>query len=953
MFIKNSSSSSLKSKIHKAVSIALISAGFIPVSHAVETNVNINNPTGTTIDGEIAVTLNNGASFTIDNDGTIAGSKTGITSRGIDVTSSTTVTDFQNTGTISGTATTNQQDGVRFNASTLTTLTNDGTISGDGRANGTAINLEASTATSITNNGTISVEIDLNNGFGIELRTASTITNLTNTGTISSSAQTFGQAIIARASTITNLTNTGTISGTTSSAGSGSDAHGVELTSTSTIGTLTNSGTISGTATNGDRGYGVHGRKSTITTLTNSGTISGTSGDDDSAGINLQTQSEITTLTNTGTISGVTADNSGSGIELTSTSTIGTLTNDGTISASTTTSNNAYGVRLSSAGNITSLTNNDTIVGTSGVDFGTGISLINANSAITTLTNNGTISGSAVDDFGQGVVVDNASGITTLTNSGTISGTAADVAGVGILVDRANSVITTLTNHGTITGTSASGAAGVAVDRTAAITTLLNTGTITGTATGAEGYGVFLQSTSTLTTLTNTGTISGSDSSDTFGVKVDTISGLTTFNNLQSDLAYTGRLPQNYRTIIQGNNYGKLALSGTLSEHATGDTVYTPYAGDANTGVNIKAGTYANVMTGMADANLSNTVTGTLTGDGTDSVGTANWTLSNVSGNNWDLATTGSYAFVGHDNTQLALNQTSLNIGGIFNNMEAAANFAKTATFDCNIFSENGCISFGGRITDSDGTDTAATLVLGKKIDDNFRVSGYVDQTINHDNYNDINVDANIPLIGLTGVWNKNEDHQGLQIRVANSYQSNDAEITRAVVGTSELAKGKTTVASQSYTAEASYQITNLITDISHRPFVALKYMKTEMDGYTEKNATAPASYSDMDQDNISAIVGVKAEKKVSSKVTLKGSLGLETDLNSNDAKLQGAITGLAAFNSAAIGSDKNNTRPLASLGANINLEGGQRIEIEGLYQELRYKKDDATTVYLTYTLPF
>jgi len=230
----------LKSKIHKAVSIALISAGFIPAVNAVETNVNINNPTGTTIDGEIAVTLNNGASFTIDNDGTIAGSKTGITSRGIDVTSSTTVTDFQNTGTISGTATTNQQDGVRFNASTLTTLTNDGTISGDGRANGTAINLEASTATSITNNGTISVEIDLNNGFGIELRTASTITNLTNTGTISSSAQTFGQAIIARASTITNLTNTGTISGTTSSAGSGSDAHGVELTSTSTIGTLTN-----------------------------------------------------------------------------------------------------------------------------------------------------------------------------------------------------------------------------------------------------------------------------------------------------------------------------------------------------------------------------------------------------------------------------------------------------------------------------------------------------------------------------------------------------------------------------------------------------------------------------------------------------------------------------------------------------------------------------------------
>ena len=37
MLIKNSSSFNLKSKIHKAVSIALISAGFIPASHAVET----------------------------------------------------------------------------------------------------------------------------------------------------------------------------------------------------------------------------------------------------------------------------------------------------------------------------------------------------------------------------------------------------------------------------------------------------------------------------------------------------------------------------------------------------------------------------------------------------------------------------------------------------------------------------------------------------------------------------------------------------------------------------------------------------------------------------------------------------------------------------------------------------------------------------------------------------
>ena len=901
MVIKNSSSFNLKSKIHKAVAIALISAGFIPAVNAVETNVNINNPTGTTIaDDPIAVILNNGASFTIDNDGTIAGSKTGITSRGIDVTSSTTVTDFQNTGTISGTATGNESDGVRFNASTLTTLSNDGTISASSTANGTAINLEASTATSIT--------------------------------------------------------NTGTISGTASSA-TGADGVGIQvgrtLGDTSTITNLTNTGTISGTATRGDRGQGIKvSQNDVITTLTNTGTISGSAADEVGHGISVDTGT-ITTLTNSGTISGSAAAN-GVGVIIDDGGTITTLTNSDTITA-TTTGSAASGVVVDDSSRLTTLTNSGTINGTSGNAEGYGV-ILQETSILTTLTNTGTISATAAGNKAVGVYVDTST-LTTLTNSGTLSGSAA-TNGVGVAVDDGGT-LTTFTNSGTITGTTTSGGAfGVVVDDSSTLTTFINSGTVTGTAAGAEGYGVFLQETSTLTTLTNTGTISGSDSSDTFGVKVDrnTASGLTTFNNLQSDLAYTGRLPQNYRTIIQGDNYGKLALSGTLSEHASGDTVYTPFEGDANTGVNIKAGTYANVMTGMANANLAGTgtVTGTLTGNGTDSVGTATWTLSNVAGSdNWDLEALGGYAYVGHDNTQLALNQTSKNIGGFFNNMEAAANFAKTATFDCNIFSEGGCISFGGRITHSDGTDTAGTLVLGKKIDDNFRVSGYVDQTINHDNYNDINVDANIPLIGLTGVWNKNEDHQGLQIRVANSYQSNDAEITRAVVGTSELAKGKTTVASQSYTAEASYQITNSITDISHRPFVAVKYMKTEMDGYTEKNATAPASYSDMDQDNISAIVGVKAEKKVSSKVTLKGSLGLEKDLDSNEASLQGVITGLSAFNSAAIGNGKNKTRALASIGANINLDGGQRVEIEGLYQELRYRKDDATTVYVTYMLPF
>ena len=62
--------------------------------------------------------------------------------------------------------------------------------------------------------------------------------------------------------------------------------------------------------------------------------------------------------------------------------------------------------------------------------------------------------------------------------------------------------------------------------------------------------------------------------------------------------------------------------------------------------------------------------------------------------------------------------------------------------------------------------------------------------------------------------------------------------------------------------------------------------MKTELDGYTEKDAAAPMIYQDMDQENYAALVGVKAQHKVSSKVTLNGSLGLELDLKDNESKL-------------------------------------------------------------------
>ena len=168
---------------------------------------------------------------------------------------------------------------------------------------------------------------------------------------------------------------------------------------------------------------------------------------------------------------------------------------------------------------------------------------------------------------------------------------------------------------------------------------------------------------------------------------------------------------------------------------AAAETVYTPFAGSADAAVYIKGGTYSSVMTGMPNGNLSDTVTGTLTGDGVNSVGNATWTLSENAASVWDLSVVGNYAFIDRPNTQLAFNQLASNIGEVFQNMTAGGNFAHMMTYDCKSFGNGGCVSFGGRITNSGGNDQSGTLVLGKKFSDNFRLSGFVDQSIDHNSY--------------------------------------------------------------------------------------------------------------------------------------------------------------------------------------------------------------------------
>ena len=143
----------------------------------------------------------------------------------------------------------------------------------------------AGTITSLTNYGTIQ------GNEGVHTNTGGSIPTITNSGSISGlskNAITFDSG-----ATFTTLTNSGTISGTTT---------GLYMYQTQGT-TLTNSGTIKSTNTTATQTYGaitagVFLAGANISNVTNSGTISGTDG------ILFYNGGAITKLVNTGTISG-------------------------------------------------------------------------------------------------------------------------------------------------------------------------------------------------------------------------------------------------------------------------------------------------------------------------------------------------------------------------------------------------------------------------------------------------------------------------------------------------------------------------------------------------------------------------------------------------------------------------------------------------------------------------
>jgi hypothetical protein len=452
---------------------------------------------------------------------------------------------------------------------------------------------------------------------------------------------------------------------------------------------------------------------------------------------------------------------------------------------------------------------------------------------------------------------------------------------------------------------------------------------------------------STGSTITNLGVITTAGNIS-YDILVGSDSTLDTLNNRQSGLTYYGKIPTNYNAVINSTtDYGKIIFSNISGTTSFG--IYNGSVLESNT-------TYASVINGLEESNITSEYSGNYTYDGR----TWAWTLENTSANLWDLVVGECTSCLTEDTTD-SIEEIRDDISTEFSHMadKAIGSFTKLNTYDCNLFDTEGkCYSIGFHHTvvniqnNSDLSNSGAVFATGYRLNDNFRFSIFLDQQTSRKDPEGISVRTKLPMVGTNLVWNQLANHLGFQFRLANAYQVNDVTITRSGEGESEEGRGETKIEAQNYVAEVSYQFSDG-SKTSYRPYFAVRRSIVKQDGYTETGVVNPLTYNAIEHKSTTIGMGMKAEYKLNNTITLNGAYGIEHDISLYGGVLQAHSSTIEGIEPIELNNAVNKTRPVVTLGSTYYITPTQTFAAQFQYQELPSVKTNAKTAYLSYTVGF
>jgi len=266
------------------------------------------------------------------------------------------------------------------------------------------------------------------------------------------------------------------------------------------------------------------------------------------------------------------------------------------------------------------------------------------------------------------------------------------------------------------------------------------------------------------------------------------------------------------------------------------------------------------------------------------------------------------------------------------------------------------CISTGGRYTNTitpSGDSTGALLIGGYRVNDNVRIGAYLDQGVSSSLPSGISLKQHNPLFGAYAVWQARQDGLGAQVKVAAGYNDSDMTVTRAVVGTSEAGSGSTSLISQAVSLVGSYGVEMQGSWIAS-PYIGIRYTDVKSGGYTEASSatvTAPLSYASLSQSTTSLLAGIRWTGKLTDRVGLNGSAGVEQDVSNNNSNY--TATGVAGLTPIVFNTDINKTRPVASIGTTVSIDKRQQLAFSVFYSEQAFSNSSSTSAYGTYTIGF